>query len=423
MTTNAREITYAFLNTYYQRMNADPLKIHHLYSATAELTHINYQCEFDDNLEVMPTIKITGKENISKFYARYAKKVKTLRVKIDSCDFQFTGANNTSILILTLGEMFWLGTPSYKFCQTFVLVPTATNPKIFDVCNDMIYFPPDRAEESQFSNVEQMKDTENLPEEEAMETESSGQAAGNEVNDSKVPEESSSALANGTYHKEAPASKLPETLEPPASEETPHETVQNAEMEDDEDVSNTMTHESASHAVEIATEEKPKKMNWASKIANSESKVVPNVATNYIRAEPESPQVGKKVNERKSTSPGGQPRDSKIFKKKVFYYVNKDGFYPVYVRGTGGVTDEQLVKALEKEFGIVRKISSQETFAVVDFEDQQCQTDAIERGVLRINNVDVHMEPKTVRKPTNTFASSSPSGQRFNKKHLNRKKN
>ncbi|CUS23417.1 LAQU0S09e04280g1_1 [Lachancea quebecensis] len=482
---NIQEVGYAFLKTYYQRMHQDPFKVHHLYSTTAELTHVNYQMDFDYATDTLPTTKLTGKENISKFYTRHSKKVKSIQIKIDGCDFQFTGSNNSSILILALGELCWTNTPSYRFCQSFVLAPVPSNPKIYDVTNDVLRFIPylptligtseaplsslgaptnmpqyDYSEElprSQHDGSEQ-KDTQrvggNTSNKES--TEISGGQLFTDRSMSGEHEHNYSACKplqsnitdtaqeaeigypqvaeSSEISKQSAVSSEKKTIEEGASMEntnirldvekdvlsTDEASVLSSPIHSSE-LNHNETMKAKSPEAEKSALEPAKKMNWASKLAASESKDVPNVTTKYIRAEL-APIQPKKAPERKSVSPGGQAKDAKNYKKKQFYYVNKDGFYPVYVRGTGGVSDEQLVRALESEFGTVRKISSQETFAVIDFEDQRCQTEAIERGVLRINNVEVHMEPKTVRKANASTSTTSPSGQRFSKKHASKRK-
>lgn len=139
-TPTIQEISYAFVRTYYERMNNNPSKMSNLYSNTAELTHIGYQQKVDENSDVLATVKLTGKENISKFFVRNEAKVNDLKVKLDSCDFQTTGVNHKSIFIVVTGELFWTGTPTYRFCQSFILTPTSPSSDSYDITNDIIRF-------------------------------------------------------------------------------------------------------------------------------------------------------------------------------------------------------------------------------------------------------------------------------------------
>lgn len=180
---SVQEIVYAFLQTYYQRMKSNPSKLSNLYSSTAELTHINYtqitsstihQCTSNDNdndsndkntsnntnnIDMIPTIKLTGRDNISKFFTRHENKVNTLKIKLDTCDFQTMGAAHKNILIVVTGELFWDGTPAYQFCQTFVLIPIGKNSDIYDISNDIIRFIPDTFKEIQMINEDNPTDT------------------------------------------------------------------------------------------------------------------------------------------------------------------------------------------------------------------------------------------------------------------------
>ncbi|KAL3231378.1 UBP3-associated protein BRE5 [Nakaseomyces bracarensis] len=142
-TPTIQEISYAFLRTYYERMNKNPSKMSNLYSNTAELTHISYQAKIDEDSDVLPTVKLTGKDNISKFFVRNEQKVNDLKVRLETCDFQTTGLNHKGILIIVTGEMFWTGTPTYRFCQTFILNPTHASSDSYDITNDIIRFISD----------------------------------------------------------------------------------------------------------------------------------------------------------------------------------------------------------------------------------------------------------------------------------------
>nr|CAI6751600.1 CMF_HP1_G0046180.mRNA.1.CDS.1 [Saccharomyces cerevisiae] len=119
-----------------------PFQIGIFYASTAELTHTNYQSKStNEKDDVLPTVKVTGRENINKFFSRNDAKVRSLKLKLDTIDFQYTGHLHKSILIMATGEMFWKGTPVYKFCQTFILLPSS-NGSTFDITNDIIRFIP-----------------------------------------------------------------------------------------------------------------------------------------------------------------------------------------------------------------------------------------------------------------------------------------
>lgn len=142
MGVTVQDICFAFLQNYYERMRTDPSKLAYFYASTAELTHTNYQSKStNEKDDVLPTVKVTGRENINKFFSRNDAKVRSLKLKLDTIDFQYTGHLHKSILIMATGEMFWTGTPVYKFCQTFILLPSS-NGSTFDITNDIIRFIP-----------------------------------------------------------------------------------------------------------------------------------------------------------------------------------------------------------------------------------------------------------------------------------------
>ncbi|AMD20581.1 HDL163Wp [Eremothecium sinecaudum] len=527
---NVQDIGYAFLKTYYQRMHNDPSKLYHLYSSTAELTHINYQVNLSEKGDVLPTVKVIGKENISKFYSRNNKMVQDVRVKIDACDFQSTGANNTGILVLALGEIYWSNTPTYRFCQTFILNPVANNNKMYDVTNDIMRFIPDviketiRTSSSELSAASAVSEApakgavaksqkpsvgkEEVDTKVEKKTEQKRELKKDEAKDTRDTKDDSRETKDVNEAKEAKEtkeskdhkeSKEPkETKEPKVSKDTkeskeprdsaefkePKETKDNKDTSDSKDMKDTK--ESKKEATlakkessEVRTEkrephpvspapikensktnsklvtyannkeerkadsrqkdyakevdrkqaqqsdsEAPSKVSWASQLTNSESKAVPNVITNYTRVSPESA----RALDRKSPPPN---RNSKTNNKKMKHVSvpNKDGYYPIYIRNTGGITNKELTESLEREFGTVIKISAQDSFAVVDFEDPQCQQDAIRMNALKINNTTVYIGPKTEKKRGPSLpsisASTSPTsvnGGRFNKKHSNKKK-
>ena len=157
VSASVQEIVHAFLQTYYQRMKTNPSKLSNLYSSTAELTHINYnQISPSTNnkncSDIIPTIKLTGKDNINKFFTRHESKVNKLKVKLDTCDFQTMGVSHRNVLIVVTGELFWDGTPVHQFCQTFILIPVGKSSDIYDISNDIIRFIPDTFKTVQLSN-------------------------------------------------------------------------------------------------------------------------------------------------------------------------------------------------------------------------------------------------------------------------------
>ncbi|QLQ81262.1 hypothetical protein HG537_0F00230 [Torulaspora globosa] len=451
MGASVQDIVYAFLETYYQRMKKDPSKVSSLYSATAELTHINYQIDFDTSSDILPTIKLTGKENISKFFTRNNKKVSDLKAKIDTCDFQT--ALHSGILILTTGEIFWSGTPAYRFCQTIVLQPNADNKNAYDVTNDVIRFIPDNwigfpstndvnlqskeskdPLESSAINGKTAEEEKSQPEEvkEPEPKTRKSEAKSNEEADFKesTPLDqtiSSELKSNCRTEEEVSEQKAVSKSEKAvATEETA--TAENETPQKDE------SDHKASPTVEKPKEPEPPaenkarppaRMSWASKLAASSDYIKPVASSQSGSSKPDQQtSSSKKIPETKSDlSSHREVSTTKPVKKKPqFSTVNKDGFYPIYIKGTAGIKEEKLKKALESEFGTIMKMTTADSFAVVDFETQRSQIEALDRRQLMVGDTEVYLSRKTVKKTTGSPPAGSTNSSRSHKKHPNKKR-
>lgn len=491
MGVTVQDICFAFLQNYYERMRTDPSKLAYFYASTAELTHTNYQSKStNEKDDVLPTVKVTGRENINKFFSRNDSKVRSLKLKLDTIDFQYTGHLHKSILIIATGEMFWTGTPVYKFCQTFILLPSS-NGSTFDITNDIIRFIPNSfrpyvptdgslsqpneensvsaVEEDKIrheSEVEKEKEKEKLLEitkpkvkkETVKETTGQTESLNQEnpiidhnqphaipvTKDSKIHTETVPSNTKGNYKQDESSIqelgnvaklnekslKIEKKTVPIKTKEGSVEainTVGNSSLPNGKEVSDEAPVLGGAKEAEIEvkpTEPRvsdakesngnaptplpspepvanPPKMTWASKLMNENSDRISksNTTVEYIRSET----LPKKPTERKFEM--GNRRDnvsanSKNKKKPVFSTVNKDGFYPIYIRGTNGLREEKLRIALEKEFGKVMRITAADNFAVVDFETQKSQMDALEKKKKLIDGIEVCLERKTVKKPT-----------------------
>lgn len=449
-----QDIVYAFLQTYYQRMKKDPSKVSSLYSTTAELTHINYQLDFDKSADVLPTIKLTGKENISKFFTRNNKKVSDLKAKIDTCDFQT--ASHSSILILTTGELFWSGTPAYRFCQTIILQPNADNKNAYDVTNDVIRFIPDNwipanikvssnsecsTKSSQSSaingqpNVEEASDAElkmeKVPEPPKPEVKSKPQPVSRE----STPTDQTINVEPKTDMKSDESRKDQKTVDKGyALNRTVTTEVDNSddkkpsEIDDESGTASDKEKQKDVDATQEAQIRPPARMSWASKLAASNDyiKSTSPVAQpqNEAARSDVQPLNNKKIAENKSESPNHRDANvtKPVKKKPQFSTVNKDGFYPIFIKGTAGVKEEKLRSVLENEFGHIMKMTTADNFAVVDFESQRSQVEALDRRQMMVGDTEVHLSRKTLKKSTGSPPVGSSSSTRPHKKHSNKKR-
>lgn len=456
MGATVQDIVQAFLQTYYQRMSKDPSKVSCLYSITAELTHINYQVGFNFDGDALPTIKLTGKENISKFFTRNNKKVSDLKVKIDSCDFQTTGSSHGSILILTTGEMFWTGTAAYRFCQTIILAPNANNKDAFDVTNDVIRFIPDSftafaipAYESYEKEDEAKLDVK--PSDEFPVTNETSHEQDLEIKNEKEKDvESENAQIRQELKTNSSDLKISKAIDPQseishasAEEEDASAALEELSSKGDFDEKADENVAGGSNIDEgkgdgkskvkdvdpetiVVVPAPPVRMSWASKLAaNGDSSKITSAPWNNEGNKTDIQYNGnKKTNEMKSElSTRKENNSNRATKKKLmFSTVNKDGFYPIYIRGTAGLKEENLRSVLEMEFGTIMKITNADSFAVVDFETQKSQIDALEKKQLTIGETEVFLGRKTVKKSSSSPPAGSSSSVRSHKKHTSKKR-
>ncbi|CAB4255439.1 similar to Saccharomyces cerevisiae YNR051C BRE5 Ubiquitin protease cofactor [Maudiozyma barnettii] len=207
MGSSVQDIAYAFLQTYYERMKTNPGKLSSFYSTTAELTHINYQqVDFDKipstSSNTLTTVKLTGKDNISRFFGRNEEKICDLKLKLDSCDFQSTGIAHKGIIIIVTGELFWSQSPIYKFCQMFVLTPLAKNSEVYDITNDIIRFLPQDSQSENLASNSQANEQEiekSIP-------------VKNETTSKKTAEEPAKETKKASKHKKDSSSKVEDKI-------------------------------------------------------------------------------------------------------------------------------------------------------------------------------------------------------------------
>lgn len=441
MTTyDAKEIGYAFLRTYYERMHNDPSKLSCLYSTTAELTHINYNEPIEHTKDYLNTVKLMGKDNINNFFTRNSKRVQDLKVKIDSCDFQSTGYESSAILILTLGELCWTNSPSYRFFQCFVLEPADQNNTIFDLKNDIIRFIPEmkplvkpifneRHASTEKKKQEKKEDKKTLDSKKESKTKEKVVIDSTTINLSQAPSittksiENSIASSVGSEKENCTSSKQPSSnskrIEENAEEKIVQKMTPKSSPKGDVEITTgansteistssievvrndtklkdkSLAQESVGSSMQGPSQEsstKPDavKMTWAGKL-NKTSKLT----TNYIKVD--VPQ--KKA---KSPPPNGFTKSNKKSKQQSktggeIIVQNSSGFYPVYVGNTNGLTANELEKTLSKEYGEIVKTSFQDSFAVVDFREKAARDAALEAQHIRVGERTINLNPKEER--------------------------
>lgn len=445
MPLSVQDTVHGFLQAYYQRMKTDTVRMSNFYATTAELTHINYQIDADMDQDVLPTVKVTGKDNISKFLIRNAKKVSDLKVRIDFCDFQSTVSGieaKKGILIVVFGEMFWTGTPTYRFSQTFILMPTSYSNTVYDVTNDILRFIPDDISPDSCLSSKMESENNDLQASEFEER-------SNEIEKQSLEKEDTTAIEDTKEEADAETRPVPVSEENPIEIALPDDSQDTATQEVSTKPEKTPLTKEPEQVDESSTlvikEAEPVKMTWAAKISNNTEQsrslgnntsiaIIKNATT--VVASDDFVTVG--PNTRRAASPAGiaekkfevvSRKDNNSNRKKgkqLFSTVNKDGFYPIYIRGTTGLSDEKLKFVLNKKFGPVAKINLSENFAVVDFEYQKSQTEALEKRRLVIDDIEIFLERKTLKKQNgntvNGYNNNTNNSSRTQRKYQLKKR-
>ncbi|GMG20491.1 unnamed protein product [Ambrosiozyma monospora] len=156
--TDPNRVSVAFIKYYYNLLNSQEDKLYQLYSKDAVLRHNLHSEPFSSN-----TKNIVGNENIKEHWK--TSELAGAKVMIQSIDT--AKSYHDSILTIAAGELalksndeFNDDQPSYKFVQTFVLIPTKG---VYDVFSDVLTFIPDvdyeYDENAQDAEVCEKKDT------------------------------------------------------------------------------------------------------------------------------------------------------------------------------------------------------------------------------------------------------------------------
>lgn len=476
MGSSVQEIVYAFLQSYYERLKENPSKLSNFYGNTAELTHINYQQIDYENTDfvndILPTVKLTGKENINKFFTRNEEKVSDLKLKLDSCDFQTTGVGHKGIIIIVTGELFWSKSPVYKFCQTFILTPISRNNEIYDVSNDIIRFiscslkeveiiskPQEESLDDKIveslENVRQTNDKAAQIDESVMEKnnkeDDEEEEIEEEINETKKTtkpkkEENKGETKNG--HHKSKSKSVNEHDNHDEKKAKQNSSLTENSNKSNEDTTTTNEHDKTDEPTrkeigkqiqEKNEESKPinketdketvpvtmTKMSWASKLSSNES--IPKESRKTIVSREDNMSRSDSSRSKKNTNNKTKDEDKKSDRRENgnnknkkknsgnTSNANKEGFYPIYINGTENIRDDSLKNLLIKEFGPVMKMTSGENFAVVDFQLESSQREAIEKKKLIIEDVEISLERKTSKKSSST-QSNFTNTQRGHKK-------
>ncbi|ODV85111.1 hypothetical protein CANARDRAFT_179992, partial [[Candida] arabinofermentans NRRL YB-2248] len=368
-------IAITFADYYYNLVNGGHEKLFSVYTQDAILKHCDHSNPFSSDFA---TFK--GKNDIRDYW----RKSNVAGSKIMIHSIQTTESLNNSILIVCVGEMAFKDeedTPmqqSYKFTQTFILVPSSKK-SVYDVQTDILTFIPD---------VDNEFDDESL------------------IETDELQEEQTKAIEQEDEKLITP--QVVSTTQAPAT--TPV----------------------ASPSIPTAGTSKPAFKTWAGEIAAAVPKVasITKVVTPGVQAaaNASTPTVDLKKTVSSTSSVSAVKKDTKkkevkkeeeeedpllSVRKHKLQFLNKKGqaAYPIYIKGIEeDITFDELVKNLESNFGKVDSCKIERAIALVDFVDAEAQKKSIKTGVMKIRGVEIKLEPRSKRDGASGGAKKNRKG-------------
>lgn len=128
----------------------------------------------------------------------------------------------------------------------------------------------------------------------------------------------------------------------------------------------------------------------------------------------------------KSVNGDDNTEEGLLSKKLKKSFINKKGeaVYPIYIKGVErGITQQELISALEKKFGKVDSCKIESFIALVDFTEHQSQIDAIKVGTLKVKNTTIRLEPRVSKKESKSTGNGNGNGNKSDNNNNNNSNN
>ncbi|VEU21969.1 DEKNAAC102985 [Brettanomyces naardenensis] len=479
-------ISVAFVTYYYNLLNSNHNKLYQLYYKDAVLRHNSFKDPF-----APPTETIVGIDDIKKHWAK--SKLSGAKVMIQS--IESTRSYKGSILIVAVGELALKQDKkrkdaevesepdaddddeqaSYKFVQTFILVPMEKR-DVYDVYNDVLTFIPDVDYEYGEEDKEEEEEDDDDDEEESQEVEAVAVPEEDGVPEvqEKAKEEASEEVREDA--KEEVSAEVQEEIEEESKEEVgekaneevkeeihdegiDEEEVDGAQVAEPKDESEASTTgkevDSVSEITSVPSEEdgaaekkaeaaaaviaKPTKgLSWANQIASSGVKntSIAKVPAQHVlvkrKTETSPGPVGAKKGLKKKDAKKHHHQDSDSddgFEKvggdggkkgsRQNSGINRKGqtIYPIFIKSIDKDTSENvIINALESAFGRIDSFRIERTTAYVDFVDQDAQKKALATHVIKVGGSEIKLEPRIKK---DTPSSNKKKNKKNGKRHSN----
>ena len=76
------------------------------------------------------------------------------------------------------------------------------------------------------------------------------------------------------------------------------------------------------------------------------------------------------------------------------YHKKNSNNYSVFVKNTRDLTEEQIRNSLENEFGTIVKITTGENYTVIDFDNENSQSNCLSKAKMNIDEEEVVFEKR-----------------------------
>lgn len=404
------EVGWLFVKNYYGTYTSEIRNLYAFYDKNASLLHDEFPANAESEEPVAKKVhRAAGTDSIKKHFTEQSTITEKNKIVIERADFQSTVEN--SILIVVCGSWKRGASNLWQFVQTFVLKPAGA--KTFDVSNDMLKFIDlsENFEEPQL--VEQKADT----------PAPNGKADEKLDEDKKVTveleEETVEAVKEEPEAKEKVDETVVENKTPKAKEEVESKPAAEV-MEDKEpsDVNGAASKTSSKDTPATAPAAPAPKPTWASlaamqpKVPVSKTATVPSPGAAKNVPAP-SPVVKKATSPAQNVPANQQPNQSQHNSK-----FKKDEWYPIYIRDAD-CDEADLRAALTKTFGEMKFFKKNQRVVLCDFKEKEYQQKALEAKEIVVNNVVVHLEPRTHKHNNN---NNNNNNKNFKDKKAMKKK-
>ncbi|SMN18411.1 similar to Saccharomyces cerevisiae YNR051C BRE5 Ubiquitin protease cofactor [Maudiozyma saulgeensis] len=343
-------IGLGFVFMYYEALNKDPAEVSQFYSNISDVVFVDIAKLDDQEHETYPVVKLRGRNAIKEYFESIKTQLSTTKLKIKTFDSQKVSgisSSNSTILLSLTGEVMWKNTNIYNFTQNFLLTTTEDDEQVYEISNSVFRITTEITHQSfvetrtskKISNTQTRLKSKN----EHYNNHSSAFVPGNSTYQNKYNNWNNGVMENGNM------GVFPQHM-----------------MNEYYQYQNLVPQQYGYY-------NSNSNMNMNSYNRYSGKKYSNNGNSNYDR------------NNSRNTSNNSTYNN---YHKESKY----DNSHTVFVRNTRDITEEQIKNSLEKEFGVINKITTGENYTTVNFDIESSQSKCLLKGKLDIDGEEVSFD-------------------------------